>query len=220
MFWAVCRWFTICRTTEALELENTFMDFTVRRRLGIAIMVDGADVHGHARLCDNFGARWNARHSGILAAWRQVFMEAGGHVPDRNVERMLRTTHIPTDVDDNRRLDIIVPGLSVARGRPLFCATAIVTPISRTGRPRPGTSNRGGRLLEEAERGNNNTYHEVDSSGLGALYSLGAEVYGRWSAQCVELVPALARERARGLHPRVRRGTALGLQHRWWRTVS
>ena len=119
-------------------------------------------------------------------------------------------------MDDARRLDIVVPGLSVARGRPLFCDATVVSPISRTGRPRPGTSNRGGRLLEEATRRNNNDYHEVVSSGLGALYSLGVEVYGRWSAQCIELVPALARERARGSHPRVRKGMALGLQHRWW----
>ena len=43
-----------------------------------------------------------------------------------------------------------------------------------------------------------------------------AEVYGRWGQQCIDLVPALARERSRGLHPRIRRGAALGLQHRWW----
>ena len=47
------------------------------------------------------------------------------------------------------------------------------------------------------------------------LCSLGAEVFGRWSAQAVELLPQLARERSRGLHPRLRRSTALGLQHRW-----
>ena len=45
---------------------------------------------------------------------------------------------------------------------------------------------------------------------------LGCEVYGRWGPQCIKLVPELARERARGLHPRIRRGTALALQHRWW----
>ena len=53
-------------------------------------------------------------------------------------------------------------------------------------------------------------------SGLGSLYCLGAEVYGRWGAQAIRLVPALAREKARGIHPRLRRGTALLLQRRWW----
>ena len=48
------------------------------------------------------------------------------------------------------------------------------------------------------------THAEVIESGLGALSSLGCEVYGRWSEQCVKLVPALARERARGVHPRLR----------------
>ena len=55
----------------------------------------------------------------------------------------------------------------------------------------------------------------MNTSGLGALYSLGAEVYGRLSQQSVELLPALARERSRGMHPRLRRSTALGLLHRW-----
>ncbi len=36
------------------------------------------------------------------------------------------------------------------------------------------------------------------------------------SRPAVQLVPALAREHARGLHPRVRRGAALGFQSRWW----
>ena len=31
---------------------------------------------------------------------------------------------------------------------------------------------------------------------------------------------ALVRERSRLLHPRVRRGTALSLQHRWWGILS
>ena len=62
---------------------------------------------------------------------------------------------------------------------------------------------------------NNATYHEVVESGLGALYGLGAEVFGRWSSQSVALLPELARERCRGLHPRLRRSTALGLLHRW-----
>ena len=41
-------------------------------------------------------------------------------------------------------------------------------------------------------------------------------MFGRWSSQSIELVPALARESTRGLHPRVRRGTCMLLQKRWW----
>ena len=142
-------------------------------------------------------------------------IEAGGHIPDRNVERMLCRTHIPVPSGDQRRMDLVVPGLNVARGRPLFCDVTVVTPITGAGLARSGTSNRGGSLLEECERDNDSTYAEVQSSGLGVLYCLGAEVYGRWSKQCIELLPELARERSRGLHPRLRKSTSLILQHRW-----
>ncbi len=70
--------------------------------------------------------------------------------------------------------------------------------------------------MEAAQRSNDATYPEVVNSGLGALYCLGAEVFGRWSEQPIELVPALVRERTRGVHPRLRRGTAHLLQRRWW----
>ena len=52
-------------------------------------------------------------------------------------------------------------------------------------------------------------------TGLGALYCLGCEVYGRWGEQCIKLLPLLARERSRGMHPRLRRGTALSYLTRW-----
>eukprot|EP00973_Karenia_brevis_P062953 8750531-Karenia_brevis.AAC.1 len=87
----------------------------MRRRLGLVVNFEGPDPHGHRRLADNTGARLNARHTTMVAAWRQVFTEAGGQVPDRNVERMLSNTHVPVDPQDQRRLDLVVPGLNVAR---------------------------------------------------------------------------------------------------------
>ena len=140
-------------------------------------------------------------------------VEAGACVPDRNVERLLRDTHIPVPPDDLRRLDIIAPGLSVAHGVPLFCDVTVVSPISRNGQARSGTSNR---LLANAKTANDDTYAEVISTGLGKLLCLGSEVYGRWGEQALWLVPALAFAHTRGMHPRVRKGAALGLLHRWW----
>ena len=209
-------WLTACPTSTALCLKNAAMQCAMRRRLGIAAFFEGGDQHGHAAMTHNAQGRLNARHNWLLAAWRQVFIEAGGSVPDRNVERLLRDTHVPVPPDDYRRLDLIVPGLNVYHGLPLFCDLTIVSPITGTGAPRSGTSNTGGRLLEQAQTDNDQVYHEVISSGLGTLLCLGCEVYGRWSQQCVDLVPALARERSRGLHPRIRRGVALSLQNRWW----
>ena len=117
---------------------------------------------------------------------------------------------------DHRRLDLVVPGLNVERGLTLFCDATIVSPIAGNGDARPATSNRDGVLLEHAEADNNATYHEVLTSAAGSLQCLSCEVYGRWGNQPVKLVPALAREFARSMHPRVRRGTAMALQHRWW----
>ena len=187
----------------------------MRRRLGIAISFEGPDPHGHGSLTTNEEARLNARHTSWLVGWRQVMTEAGGNVPDRNVERMLRNTHVPVPPADTRRLDLVVPGLNVARGLPLFCDVTVLCPLTQSGQPRAGTSNAGGRLLVDATAENDRTYRVVTDSGLGGLYSLGATVFGRWSTQAVKLLPELARERSRGLHPRLRKSTALGLLHRW-----
>ena len=46
------------------------------------------------------------------------------------------------------------PGLNVARGLPLFCDVTVLTPLTTVGGARPGTSNRGGALLEQAQRSN------------------------------------------------------------------
>ena len=147
-------------------------------------------------------------------------IEAGGNVPDRNVERKLRNTHIPVPPGDARRLNLVVPGLNVARGLPLFCDVTVICPLTQRGQPRAGTGNAGGKLLVDATAENDRTYRAVTDSGLGGLYGLGAEVFGRWSSQAVKLLPELARERSRGLHPRLRKSTALGLLHRWSGIVS
>ena len=88
----------------------------------------------------------HARHSLLVAAWRQVFVEAGGSVPDRNVERCLSSTHLQVAPWDARRVDLVVPGLNIDRGLPLFCDVTVHSPISGNGAARSGTSNRGGSL--------------------------------------------------------------------------
>jgi len=213
-------WMVVAPRTDALSFTNQELLIAMRRRLGIAVSFEGPDAHGHASLATNLGARMNARHTEYNAGWRQVMTEAGGSIPDRNMERMLRNTYVPVNPADTRRLDFVVPGLNVARGLPLFCDGTVLTPLSAAGQARPGTSNSAGGLLDAATRQNNLTYHEVVDSGLGALYCLGAEVFGRMSTQAIELLPALARERSIGLHPRLRRGTALGLLHRCSGIVS
>ena len=57
-------------------------------------------------------------------------------------------------------------------------------------------------------------------TGLGSLQCLGFEVFGRWGKQSAELLPKLAREKARGVHPRLRKGAALTYQRRWAGLIS
>ena len=65
------------------------MSTLVRMRLGLAVCTDGPDAFGYYRLADGLEGRRHARHQAVVSAWRQVFVEAGGEVPLRNVERML-----------------------------------------------------------------------------------------------------------------------------------
>ena len=211
---------TVCPTSQALALTDVDFHCVMRMRLGLAVCLDGPDPHGYHRLADNLGGRTNARHKVVVASWRQVFVEAGGEVPDRNVERLLRNTWIPVADHNQQRMDLVVNGLNVQRGLPLFCDVTVVSPLSHRGLPRPGTSNYGGSLLTQARRDNDATYTSVTNSGLGALYCLGFEVFGRWGKQCIDLVPILAREKSRGMHPRLRRGTALAYQQRWTGVVA
>ena len=130
----------------------------------------------------------------------------------------LVSTHVAPLISpqDQRRLDLVVPGLNVEHGLPLFCDVTVISPLTRVGTARAGTSNRSGGLLLQEETDNNISYREVTASGLGALMCLGCEVFARWGPQCVKLVPELAREKSRGRRPRIRRGIAMSLQHRWW----
>ena len=222
-------WLSAVPASPALRMSNPEMLCAVRRRLGMRVDPLGercegcgrqVDAHGHHRAACTRTARTCARHRTIVAAWRQVFQEAGGQVPDRNVERMLRDTHVPVPPADARRLDLVVPGLSVHRGLPLFCDATCVTPIAGSGVARSGATRGDGATVRRAHRKNQTDYPEVEQSGLGKLLCLGVEVFGRWGPDPIELVPALAWERARGLPERVRHGAAQALSRRWWGLLS
>eukprot|EP00973_Karenia_brevis_P034703 4788736-Karenia_brevis.AAC.1 len=68
---------TICPTSEHLKFQDAEILCAMRRRLGLAVSYHGPDSHGHRRLADNRGGALNARHTVMIAAWKQVFAEAG-----------------------------------------------------------------------------------------------------------------------------------------------
>jgi len=152
-----------------------------------------------------------------VQAWRQVFVEAGGAVPRRNVERLLRDTPVPVPADDARRLDLVVTGLGIFRGLPLLCDAFCVSPVTGAGMARPGSLLRdGGAVLAAARRCHEVDYPEVGRSGVARLCALGVEDSGRWAPDSLLTVRALVAARCEGLPRRVRAGTALRLSRRWW----
>ena len=215
-------WLTTCPSTEQLRLTNSDMLCALRRRLGLAVLADApvrnghgcnqrVDAHGHHRLACTRSKRAHGRHRGLIAAWRQVFVEAGGAVPDRNIERMLRDTHVPVPPTDMRRLDLIVPGLGVDRGLPSFCDVTCVTPIAGRDFARPWATTINGTILRDATRDNVANYRDFVESGLGSLLCLGCEVFGQWVDDVVRIMPAMADEKARGMPPLVRLGATQAL---------
>ncbi len=59
-------------------------------------------------------------------------------------------------------------------------------------------------------------YHEVHESGLGHLSCLGAEEFGRWGDDPIDIMPKMVRERCRGLPQSVRVSLPAALSRCWW----
>ena len=58
-------WLLASPTTEMLTIRNDELQCAVRRRLGIAVLFEGQDPHGHAKLADGTGG---ARTPDILSS--------------------------------------------------------------------------------------------------------------------------------------------------------
>eukprot|EP00959_Pyramimonas_sp_CCMP1952_P059103 1234486-Pyramimonas_sp.AAC.1 len=92
--------------------RNSHISCAIRRRLRIGILCDGAY---HSKMGTNSNSRLNTRRTWMASARRHVCTEAGGLIPDHNVERQLARTRLPVPSGDQRRIDLIVPCFNVAR---------------------------------------------------------------------------------------------------------
>jgi hypothetical protein len=117
-------------------------------------------------------------------------------------------------------MDLVVTGLSIARGVPIFGDVTCVSPISGQGLARAGATTIDGAIVRNARQENQSTYPEVDETGLGRLYCLGVEVFGRWGEDSLRLVGDLARERCRALPPAIALASRTALLRRWWGLLS
>eukprot|EP00959_Pyramimonas_sp_CCMP1952_P194651 4070337-Pyramimonas_sp.AAC.1 len=70
-------WLLVCPTCDGLQLSNEELQCGFRLRLGKTVTLDGPDSHGHSRLATALGGGVHARHTELVNAWRQTFVEAG-----------------------------------------------------------------------------------------------------------------------------------------------
>ena len=71
--------------------------------------------------------------------------------------------------------------------------------VKASGVARSGATTIDGVILLDARRENSSTYHEVHETELGHLCCLGAEVFGRWGDDPIDIMPKMVRERCRGV---------------------
>ena len=166
--------------------------------------------------------RIQTRHKPLIRIWRRIFTEAGAHIPDRNVERPLNTTHIRRHEQDTRRMDLITPGIAgVYGGNPFFMDVTCVSPLHGTGEPMPRAHTEDGAATLEAARCNRQRdYPDVESSPHAQLLSLGVETFGRWSPHCLTLVRQLAKAKARRHNPLLHKSLEIAFYRRWWSLLS
>ena len=115
---------------------------------------------------------------------------------------------------------MVVSGLILFRGLPLFCDATCHCVISANGRAHGSASNRNGAIIEDASTRNDADYNEVISSGLGRLLCLRFEFYGRMNRAAVDIIPELSWARVRRCNTRIQQGLALALCNRWAAIIS
>ena len=162
------------------------------------------------------------RHKPFIQIWKRVFQEAGIIIPDRNVERILATTHIRRGPNDFRRMDLITPGIDgIFGGVPLFVDVTIVSPLRGTGESMPGSAVRDGAAVQRAEDKNkHDDYPDVEESSTAQLLPLGVETYGRWNSQSLELVRQLAKKKSLQYPEILQSSVKHAYLARWWAMLS
>ena len=184
------RWMTALPTEDALRIGDDQFRAALARRLGLQIAPVGDTCEGcgapldpygyHRNTCTRTG-RCHPRHRVIVQAWRRVFRESGITIPDRNVERYIRDTHLRRSTPDARRMDLVTPGIpSVFRGCPLFMDATCHSPVHGNGEPMPRAAGANGAVLAEADRRNREVDHpDVEAAPHAQLLCLRVETYGK-----------------------------------------
>ena len=220
------RGLTAVPSDPALTLRPAKLNTVLCRRLRLPVLQLGSHCEGCGKRLDCFGdhrcacmksGRVQARAKPVELAWARVFREAGKEEGATvRWQHMLRHTTLSVDPEDNRRVDVLVEGLPLYFGRPLFCDTTLRSPLKGDGTPHPRAARKDGAVLERAIQDKERKYGDVARSELAELVVLACEVGGRWHETAVELVRQLAKLKVRNVHPLLRRSVQLAWSDRWW----
>ena len=130
---------------------------------------------------------------------------------------LFATTAPRVALDDRPRLELVIFG-ALRMGGALCCDATLVSPLTRTGQPQPGTAAHDGAMLRVAERRKRAAYPELRSGGPQQLLVLGSQIGGRWNeaAQRRDLV----RVRAQRAQPALRAAAPSAWTRRWRATLA
>ena len=117
---------------------------------------------------------------------------------------------------DGRRLEVVADGLPLFGGAQLAVDTTVVCAMRSDGTARPRVAHTPGVALEAARRRKEGQYPElVGPRARSRLVVFGVEVGGRWSRESQNFISQLARARARGEQPILRRRAEQAWRNRW-----
>ena len=157
------------------------------------------------------------RANPIERAWTRVARESGARVAHK---QLLRDTNVPlANPQDQCQLDMVAYGITPS-GVALCCDATMVSPLTREGQPIPRAATVDWAALARAEAAKRWIYPELQGSAFGRLVTLGCEVRGRWNTDSLQLVAHMAKHKARGAPPLLRKATRAAWHSRWWGFLS
>ena len=144
----------------------------------------------------------------------QTCREAGGRVV---VDKFVRDLDLVAfNGFDQRRIEVIVDGLTLWHGAQLAVDTILVSPLHGDGSARRNAATTSGVALRDARRAKERTYPELTGEGgRDKLVVLAAEVGGRWSEETALFLRALAKARAQE-SPQLLQGRVTAAYVRRW----
>ena len=229
------RWLTTVPTEHALTMSDPNFRCAILRRINLPVLADATrcegcnrpiDMHGYHRSTCMRTGRVHARHRTLLETWVRVLREGGAsiRIGGRNphVERLIRNTFLRSSPDDDRRMDIVVSGLSdVMGGTPLFIDVTCVSPLTGNGIARGRSATIDGHTVGEADRRNRNQdYPDIERSSRAKLICAGVETFGRWSTQCLHLIRQLAKSKSASYPEVLQKSIQQAFSQRWWALLS